>query len=314
MPATERAKRVLVVGEINVDLICQGYHAFPTPGREVLVDDFEMVLGSASAICAMGLARLGTPVAFFGKVGDDPTGHFCLDAMRERRIDLSLVIVDPKLKTGVTVAITSSADRALVSFLGAIASLREEDVPRGMLTGADHLHVSSYYLQEGLRPGVARLFRDARAAGLSTSLDPGFDPSEKWAPDLVETLRHVDVFFPNEVELRALARTDDPEEGVRRLQQGPTRVIAKLGGEGAMAIDDAGRTVRVPAPAVQVTDTTGAGDSFDAGFLHAWLGGASLGDALRLGVACGSLSTRGLGGTATQADLAEAKALAAGTR
>src|SRR3954471_5868034 len=74
------AKRVLVVGEINVDLICQGYHAFPTPGREVLVDDFQMVLGSASAICAMGLARLGTPVTFFGKVGDDPTGRFCLDA------------------------------------------------------------------------------------------------------------------------------------------------------------------------------------------------------------------------------------------
>ncbi len=78
-------KRVLVVGEINIDLICQGYHAFPSPGREVLVDDFRMVLGSASAICAMGLARLGTPVAFFGKVGDDPAGHFCLDAMRAPR-------------------------------------------------------------------------------------------------------------------------------------------------------------------------------------------------------------------------------------
>src|SRR5262245_30881473 len=108
-----RTKRVLVVGEINIDLICQGYHAFPSPGREVLVDDFRMVLGSASAICAMGLARLGTPVTFFGKVGDDPAGHFCLDAMRTRGIDLDAVVVDPELKTGVTVAITSSADRAL---------------------------------------------------------------------------------------------------------------------------------------------------------------------------------------------------------
>ena len=108
MPAAETAKGVLVAGEINVDLICQGYHAFPTPGREVLVDDFKMVLGSASAICAMGLARLGTPVTFFGKVGDDPTGHFCLDAMRARGIDLSLVVADPDVTTGVTVAITSN--------------------------------------------------------------------------------------------------------------------------------------------------------------------------------------------------------------
>ncbi|HEY1249597.1 MAG TPA: carbohydrate kinase family protein [Thermoanaerobaculia bacterium] len=311
MPATDsgRPKRVLVVGEINVDLICQGYHAFPQPGREVLVDDFQMVLGSASAICAMGLARLGTPVAFFGKVGDDPTGHFCLDAMRGRGIDLDAVVLDPSVKTGVTVAITSPTDRALVSYLGSIAALREADVPRDLFRRADHVHVSSYYLQEALRPGVAKLLRDAQGAGLTTSLDPGFDPKEGWEPDLRETLAYVDVFFPNEVELRALSGTDDPEEAVRRLQKGRTRIVAKLGAQGALAIED-GRTVRVPAPrGVAVTDTTGAGDSFNAGFLHAWLGGAALADCLRLGVACGSLSTRGLGGTATQADLAEARAL-----
>jgi len=306
-------KRVLVVGEINIDLICQGYHAFPSPGREVLVDDFQMVLGSASAICAMGLARLGTPVAFFGKVGDDPGGHFCLDAMRARGIDLDAVVVDPGLKTGVTVAITSTVDRALVSFLGSIASMRERDVPRALFSRADHVHVSSFYLQEALRPGVEKLFGDARAAGLTTSLDPGFDPSERWDPDLIDTLRSVDVFFPNEVELRGLSGSDDPEEAVRRLQKASTRVqvVAKLGARGAMAIDGGGRPVHVPAPRVEVTDTTGAGDSFDAGFLHAWLGGAELNDCLGLGVACGALSTRGLGGTATQPELAEARALMA---
>jgi len=306
-------KRVLVVGEINIDLICQGYHAFPSPGREVLVDDFQMVLGSASAICAMGLARLGTPVAFFGKVGDDPGGHFCLDAMRARGIDLDAVVADPGLKTGVTVAITSTVDRALVSFLGSIASMSERDVPRALFSRADHVHVSSFYLQEALRPGVEKLFRDARAAGLTTSLDPGFDPSERWDPDLIDTLRSVDVFFPNEVELRGLSGSDEPEEAVRRLQKVSTRVqvVAKLGARGAMAIDGGGRPVHVPAPRVDVTDTTGAGDSFDAGFLHAWLGGAELNDCLGLGVACGALSTRGLGGTATQPELAEARALMA---
>jgi sugar/nucleoside kinase (ribokinase family) len=88
----------------------------------------------------------------------------------------------------VTVAITSPSDRALVSFLGSIASLSEKEVPRELFSRADHLHVSSFYLQAGLRPGIRTLFREARAAGLTTSLDPGFDPSEQWEPDLLETL------------------------------------------------------------------------------------------------------------------------------
>lgn len=302
-------KRALVVGEINVDLICQGYQAFPTPGREVLVDDFRMVLGSASAICAMGLARLGTPVTYFGKVGDDSWGRFCLDAMSERGIDVSHVVRDAGLKTGVTVAITSRVDRALVSFLGSIAALEGKDVPSELYEGVHHLHVSSYYLQSRLRPGLPDLFAEAHQRGLTTSLDPGFDPTERWGPDLVETLRHVDLFFPNEEELRGLTSCDAPEDALRRLHNDATRVVVKLGAAGTMALDERGRCLRVPAFPIEALDTTGAGDSFDAGFLHAWLADAPLLGCLRLGAACGALSTRGLGGTARQPDLAEAEAL-----
>jgi len=300
-------KKVLVVGEINVDLVLQGYHEFPTPGREVLVDDFSMVLGSASAICAMGLARLGDPVSFLGKVGDDAWGRFCVDAMRDRRIDVSRIVVDPALKTGVTVAITSPKDRALVSFLGSISALRANDVPGPVFHSFDHLHISSYFMQESLRPGIRGLFTEARRLGLTTSLDPGFDPSQTWGRDLHETLQEVDVFFPNEVELRALSGTDDPEEGVRRLQNGRTRIVAKLGALGSMTVDD-GTPVRVPAFSVKALDTTGAGDSFNAGFLHAWLRGDPVARCLRLGGVCGALSTLGLGGSARQPSLEEAEA------
>src|SRR5262245_11955990 len=145
------AKSILVVGEINVDLVLQGYRDFPAPGKEVLVDDFMMVLGSASAICAMGLARLGDPVAFLGRVGDDPWGRFCLDAMAGRGIDVSRVVTDPSIKTGVTVAITAPSERALVSYLGSIGALTGDAVPVTVLQGFDHLHVSSYFLQQGFR-------------------------------------------------------------------------------------------------------------------------------------------------------------------
>ena len=297
-------KRVLVVGEINVDLILQGAHALPTPGKEVIVEDVVLTLGSASAICAMGLAKLGTPVAFLGKVGTDPWGEFCVDAMRAAGIDVSRVSGDARIKTGVTVSITSPRDRALVSYLGSIRALRGEDVPDAALRGFDHLHVSSYFLQEGLRPAVKSLFARAHAAGLTTSLDPGFDPSERWGTDIVDTLAEADLFFPNEVELAAITAESDPAAALRRLDNGRTRVVAKLGAQGCVTLEG-GSPVSVPAFPVTPLDTTGAGDSFDAGFLDAWLRGLPLVDCLRWGAACGAISTLALGGTGRQADRGE---------
>jgi sugar/nucleoside kinase (ribokinase family) len=309
---TSGGKRVLVAGELNVDLILQGYQVFPVPGKEVLVDDFLMTLGSASAICAMGLARLTAPVAFLGVVGDDPWGAYCVDTMRAAGIDVTRVAVESTIKTGVTVSLTAAhRDRALVSYLGSIAALEGGAIGDAALAGFDHLHMSSYFLQKKLRPSSASVFRRARAAGLTTSLDPGFDPSERWGADLRETLREVDLFFPNEVELHGIAGTSDVREGLERLQNGRTLTVAKLGPRGAAAIVE-GRLLEVPAFPVQPVDTTGAGDSFDAGFLYAWLAGRPVAECLRWGAACGSLSTRGSGGTDHQASLAEAERLLAG--
>ena len=302
-------KRVLFAGEINVDLVLQGYRDFPAPGREVLVSESALVLGSATAIMAMGLARLGTPVAFAGKVGDDLWGSYCLADMAARGLDVSRVARVPGLKTGITVSITHPGDRALVTYLGAITSLTGADVPDTALRGHHHLHVSSFFFQDGLRPDVPDLFARAHRLGLTTSLDTGFDPSERWDGGLREALRETDLFFPNEVELAAVSGCEDPAAGLRGLTNGRTRVVAKLGEQGAMTLDGQ-EVVRVPAYRVDAVDTTGAGDSFNAGFLHRWLQGAPLADCLRLGAACGALSTRALGGTEAQPTLAEAEALA----
>ena len=299
------AKRVLVVGELNVDLILQGYRVFPAPGREVLVDDFVTTMGSASAICAMGLARLGTPVAFLSVVGADPWGDYCITALQGAGVDVSRVRRDTAVKTGITVSIASPRDRALVSFPGSAWAVRSEDVGDAELSAFDHVHASSYFLQEGLRPGCGDMFRRAQARGLSTSLDPGFDPQETWGRDLVDTLSAVDVFLPNEIELLGMTRERDAVTALRQLDNGRTRVVAKLGAEGCLTLDG-GHAIRVPAFAVDAVDTTGAGDSFDAGFLHAWLARRPLVECLRWGAACGSLSTRGLGGTGRQADSEEA--------
>jgi sugar/nucleoside kinase (ribokinase family) len=250
------------------------------------VDDVSLTLGSASAICAAGLAKLGDDVVFAGKLGNDQWGDLCLSSLSRFGVDCSLIMREQNIKTGITVSITAK-DRALVTYLGSIAELRDSDVPDEALRSCRHLHVSSFFLQKALRPGLKSLFAKAHSFGLTTSLDPGFDPEEQWGDDLFDVLGEVDVFFPNEVELAAI--TPNPQ----------TLTIAKLGGKGCRAF---GKNVdlSIPAFAIAPIDTTGAGDSFNAGFLHAWLGGQELTQAMRFAAACGALSTLSLGGTAGQ--------------
>lgn len=306
----QTAPHFLVAGEINADLVLGGLSVFPSLGREVTAADSELVLGSASAICASGLARLGNRVTFLGKAGDDFLGRFCLEEMSKAGIDVSRVRIEKSARTGVTVALASSRDRALVTFAGAATSFSASDVANEVFDGADHLHVASFYLQTALRPGLAGVFQRAHRSGLTTSLDPGHDPREEWTRELGKTLTETDLFFPNEEELRGASGRDEIERAL--VSFGPVRVVAKLGARGAVSLDLEHRSLlAVPAPPVEVVDTTGAGDSFDAGFLHAWLRRESLETCLRYGAAAGALSTRALGGTGSQPSLAELEAFLA---
>ncbi len=305
------APKILVAGELNVDLILRNYQAFPALGKEVLVEDAELTLGSASALCASGLARLGNAVSFVGKVGADSWGELCKMSLRDLRVDSSRVITDPALKTGITVSISSSGDRALVTYLGAISELRAEDVLTARIEGFNHLHISSFYLQHHLRPGMEELFAEARRLGLTTSLDPGCDPAGKWEAGLVKVLKEVEVFLPNEVELSGITNCSNLEEALRKLANGRTLTVAKLGSQGCAALES-GRLLKVPAFPVRPVDTTGAGDAFNAGFLHAWLRHEPLEAAMRLGAACGALSTLASGGSPGQPTEQEARNLISG--
>ena len=298
--------RILVVGDINVDLILSGLHGTPGLGREVLVDDFSMVLGCAACITAAGLVKLGNEVSFVGKVGTDAGGEFCLGQMRELGLDVSRVIRGPGLKTGVAAVMSTPEDRGHITYLGAITALQEDEIRDECFQGVSHLHLSSFFLLESLRPDCRRLFRRAHEHGLTVSLDPCHDPASEWGPDLKEILAEVDVFLPNQVEITGITETPDPVEALKRLQNGRPLSVLKLGAEGALALGDSGPQ-RQTAPSLQPIDPTGAGDSFNAGFLHAWVRGRSLQEAMQLGVACGSYSTLGFGGTAHQPTYAQAR-------
>jgi sugar/nucleoside kinase (ribokinase family) len=144
---------------------------------------------------------------------------------------------------------------------------------------------------------------------LTTSLDTNWDPEENWGPELNEMYPQIDVLLPNEQEARFLGRAQSWQEGARAISaQGPM-VIVKRGPEGATAVVE-NRFIDVPARLMDVVDTTGAGDNFNAGFLYGYLAGWPVDVCLRLAVACGSLSTQAAGGTGYQPGLAEALQMA----
>lgn len=296
-------KPVLVLGDLNADLILTGLSGHPRYGREVLVHGCRLTLGGSGAILACGLARLGTPVRFQGKVGADSTGDLVLDLMKRRGVDVSAVKRDPKTGTGIAVAFTHTDERALVSYLGTVATTRPMDVAIDSLTNYSHLHMTSPFLQLGLRDRFPAFLRSAKMASLTTSIDPGWDPRERW--DLAEILPWVDVLFVNEAEAKALTGKRKPLEAAAALASPKRTAVVKIGPKGAVAVGPAG-SFRSPTPDVDPVDTTGAGDTFDAGFLHAWLGGKSVGEALEFGCACGAASTRKPGGYEGQPTASEA--------
>lgn len=297
---------VVVVGELNVDLILSG-DVTPEFGQvEKLLDDATLALGSSSAIFACGAARLGLRTAFIGKVGNDAFGRFMIDSLAAHGIDTHSVVVDSQIKTGLTVILSRRTDRAMLTYLGSIAALRFDEIPLDLLARARHLHLGSYFLLDSLRSDVPRLFAAAHERGLTVSLDTNYDPSEQWDGGLRDALKHVDIFMPNETELLAIAGQSDVDSALRVIGAHVPLIALKRGAQGATAQLADGTRLNADTIPVNVVDTTGAGDSFDAGFVYGHLQGWDVARSLRFACITGALSTQGIGGTAAQPTSSEA--------
>lgn len=310
---------LLVAGDVNPDVIVVDPDPTPVFGQvERLVREVRITMGGSSSIMACGAARLGLDVAFCGVVGDDDAGRLALALLRDRGVDVTACRVDEATPTAVTVVLARGEDRAILTALGTIDALTADDIPLDLVARARHLHVGSTALQARLRAGLPALFRHARASGTTTSFDANWDPDERW-DDLDDLLAATDVCFPNLAEGRRWTGCTDPVDVARAIieraraagREAEARALTvalKLGADGALAAFGE-EVVRVDAPTVPVVDTTGAGDTFDAGFVAGMLRGWSLERTLALAVACGSASTRAIGGVDAQPSLEEALAL-----
>jgi sugar/nucleoside kinase (ribokinase family) len=298
-----RAARVLVVGDANPDLVLTGDVVPRFSQVEQLLDDASLVIGGSASITAHGLARLGRPVSLLAAVGDDHFGRFLTGRLEEAGVDVRRVAVRRDLPTGLTVALNRGADRAMLTLPGALDSLTEQELYGALddlgTEGLRHVHVASLFLLPSLVPCLPAFLAHARERGLTTSLDTNGDPSETWL-GVDDLLPHLDVLLPNRAEAVALGGDDDPRLAAAGLAaRGPLTVV-KDGPAGAWAVAGDGEVAEVGGTPLRAVDTTGAGDTFDAAFLDAWLDGVPVSDALVRAVAAGARSVGAVGGTAGQ--------------
>ncbi len=288
---------VSIAGEINLDLILYGLPETLPLEREILATNFQATLGGSSSIVAHNLAMLGARVGFTTRVGKDEFGRIALDRMAESGVDLSRVVyVEDSTSTGVTILLHHGDRRRILTYPGTMSGMTRADLDFDYLSSARHFHLSSLFLQRDLAPDLPALFRDLKRAGLTISLDTNDDPENLWGGVLDELLGLVDLFLPNEDEICRITHRNTVEEALKALSPRVPCIAAKCGPRGAL-VQVGDRLSRIPPIAVNPVDTIGAGDSFDAGFLYAYVRGLTPQECAAAGNITGALSTLRTGGT-----------------
>jgi sugar/nucleoside kinase (ribokinase family) len=289
--------KVCVVGELNLDLVLYGLPKELESDAELLASDMALTLGSSSGIFAHNLSSLGTQVGFISKIGSDPLGEIALERLSAAGVDTTRVCQSSgQTSTGITVILPHDGHRYMLTYPGTMFEMQYSDIDMDYVLQSRHLHLSSFFLHRALRPKILDLFRQAKEAGLTTSLDTNDDPENLWGRDLQEVLRHVDLFFPNEREAKKIARTEDLSQAVSLLAGLSKVVIVKCGARSSICRAGDQQWTLAP-PKVDMVDDVGAGDTFDAGFVHQYLRGSRLEDCLAFANLSAAYSVTQSGGT-----------------
>ena len=290
---------VIVAGELNIDIIMNGIHSFPEMGKDIQADNFDFVMGSSSAIFACNIASLGAKVAFCGLIGKDYFGDYILEKLRERNIDTSMVLRTDKCHTGITFILNYDNERASVTYHGTMALTSFDMIPFVKFKDASHFHLSSCFLLPGLLARLPEIYMTAKKAGMTTSLDPQWDPYEKWNLDIPSLVEYLDISFFNEKEFLAITKNSDIGASMEKTCSASNTIVIKQGKRGSTLYNrQSGFIHNRGYLNPRIADAIGAGDSFNAGFIYKFIKGAGLAECQDFGSLAGAVSTTRTGGTA----------------
>ena len=286
---------VYVYGDVNIDLVVPGVDSLPEPGTEVDVPVMETFVGGGAALFALGLAKLGLTPVFQGSVGRDMYGAYIRNLFRSLGVDDSLLADSDEKKTGISISFTNERDRCFLTYRGTNEGLSLRHMDLGKLPGARHVHVTGYEGTSNHAEYLSVLEKIRGIGDVTVSFDVGWDMTGAWYEGIFDLLPMIDVLFMNETECLHYTRCPDVESGARKLAEKAGMAVIKLGKNGSLAVRD-GTLYTAPAYPVKAVDTTGAGDSFNAGFVCGFLRGLPMEDCLKYGNGCGALSVTKLGG------------------
>jgi len=289
---------VVALGELNVDLILNKIDGEPEIGKEKFAQDMILTLGSSTAIFAANTASLGTKTAFVGMIGKDSFGELVKTSLAARGVDTSLLIETDKGATGATIVLNYNEDRANVTYQGTMDLMSFADIDKAIFDQTKHIHISSVFMQSGIKKDLINILKFAREKGVSTSLDTQWDPVEAWDFEYSQILPLVSVFMPNEKELMFITRSVNLEEAIEKIRPYINICIVKRGNKGSLLLLQNGTSNNQQAFLnTNVVDAIGAGDSFNAGFINQFVQGKSAEACQIFGNLTGAVNTTAAGGT-----------------
>lgn len=301
---------VIALGELNVDLILNQIEGEPEIGKEKFAKQMTLTLGSSTAIFAANAAALGTKVAFCGMIGNDSFGQLVESSLEAKKVDTRLLIHTDKFATGATICMSYGEDRANLTYPGAMEEMSLDDIDPAIFKETKHVHISSIFMQSGVRKDLKKILELCKENGVTTSLDTQWDPAETWQLDYKEVLPLIDVFLPNEKELKYLTHSETLDEAIEKIMPYINAAVIKQGSKGSLLLKKDGTCTHVkPFLNKNVVDAIGAGDSFNSGFISKFVEGAPLEECQRYGNMTGAVNTTAAGGTGafTSREAVEAK-------
>lgn len=291
---------VLTFGDVCVDMILTDENIEPEFGqKEKIIADYDVQMGGSCLIYACQCAKLGLKTAVIGKAGQDAFGDIVCGTLSKSGVSMELMQRTSQMKTGVTVALNKGNDRAMLTYNGTIHGVLPSDAAPEILAQTRHFHIGSYFLMEQLLESYPHFLKILKENGATISLDTNWDPTEQWDSGIMKVLPFVDLFFPNEQEVLNITKKKDVESAIAYVAEMVPVVAVKKGGDGACVYAN-GKVYQAEPLRVNVKDTVGAGDTFDAGFTYAWLSGKPVEECARIACICGSMSTQAFGGTGGQ--------------
>ncbi len=290
--------QIAAIGELNVDIILNRIDGEPEIGKEKFAKDMTVTLGSSTAIFAANAAALGSKVCFVGLVGRDSFGDLVKTSLEAKGVD-TRYIMDGPTPTGATICMNYGEDRANLTYQGSMDVMGWDDIDKDVFDNARHIHLSSLFMQSALLRDIHKVLDAAAAKGITVSLDTQWDPMETWKLDYRAVLPKITVFMPNEKELQALTGKDSLEGAIAEvLPFLGNAMVVKCGSKGSLLVRKDGNMKLLPAFLnSDVVDAIGAGDSFNSGFISAFVKGLPLEDCQETGNLTGAVNTTAAGGT-----------------